>query len=634
MAQSFVSGTFTGSSNIINIPFGYLDKSQVAVTLDGVLTTAYTWNSDSQIQLSASAASLNGKKYLAQRTTPEGLLVDFQPGNIDANDLNFSLLQVIYVAQEARDRVSQNVAALEGIPGRTIQTVGVTAGELPVYDALGNLVGSDYTVGAIEALVASASGGVAFRFNTKAAAELAAIPTSIQSIVLASGVTSGDGRGGTYFRTGLLVAPTWTPADEYVRTADGAYWRRYADLNSRPIVILARGQSNMANRDAFNWEPPANLKRFNNAIEPTMTSVGTAFAPINGTVSGVAEGFAARVAWANPHRMVYLIVVAYPGLAIANWLAPDFGGKVDMFAATVNNFNAALPIIGSSYELIDLWWQGEQDYLRPTNDYWVDHITMTTRMQTTGFYPKDTTKVIFGVSPVIEDKSNPGTSEAATLKKFWELNDTLARVAAWYRNGHYIDPSDFDDISGWTPVGTTLNYFHMTGPNYFKYGGHAWEQVMKHLGGAMNRGMYANPRSGALKLPSLEAWNVGAGATLVGPNYVPTWTDQQLGRVNAKFEAVVAGGEVIVHASGAYNVGVTVRNPITNAPTWVEVHKNGVAMRPLTFKVSPDSHNSMYMPVDLKEGDRLKVYIVSGTAGSSVTPSLTYAVDFFGHFIG
>lgn len=142
MASSYRRFTFNGSTDLVDLTFGYLDKSHVSVKLDGVLVNpnTYTWNTDSQIDLGSNP--VNGTACEVRRTTPGDPLTEFQPGNLDSSDLNYAILQALFLAAEAADRQGDTEAGgwvtAAGGAGGTV-TKGAEAQSL-IYDASGNIV--------------------------------------------------------------------------------------------------------------------------------------------------------------------------------------------------------------------------------------------------------------------------------------------------------------------------------------------------------------------------------------------------------------------------------------------------------------------------------------------------------------
>lgn len=100
MAFSWEELTYPAGTTSVNVNIDYLDKSYIYLYLDNVLTTAYTWASDTVIQLdSALAASTD--VLIVRRTDKEFLYIMFAEGaafireNIDTQNTQF-----LHLAQE------------------------------------------------------------------------------------------------------------------------------------------------------------------------------------------------------------------------------------------------------------------------------------------------------------------------------------------------------------------------------------------------------------------------------------------------------------------------------------------------------------------------------------------------------
>jgi len=115
MALSYV--TYTGDGSTTNFTFdkGYMDQSDVAVYVDGVLqtvTTDYTWFNATTVQLNV-AAPLDDVVRLDRTTDKVNRAVDFQDAaNLTEADLDASALQLFYIAQEAYDDFTDSALAL------------------------------------------------------------------------------------------------------------------------------------------------------------------------------------------------------------------------------------------------------------------------------------------------------------------------------------------------------------------------------------------------------------------------------------------------------------------------------------------------------------------------------------------
>lgn len=117
----------TGSTNIVSVPFPYINQSDITVLLNGVPTTAYVWLTASTIQLSASAGSLTGESVVVERVTQvTSPYVTFAPGSLDPNDLNTNQTQDLYALQEMLDAVAAGAVVVT--PASFISFTGLGAG--------------------------------------------------------------------------------------------------------------------------------------------------------------------------------------------------------------------------------------------------------------------------------------------------------------------------------------------------------------------------------------------------------------------------------------------------------------------------------------------------------------------------
>lgn len=102
MAYSYVEYPGNGSQTVFNVPFPYLSKEHVKVSIDGAIVP-HSWDNDSTVRLDFAAAS--GSIVRVQRETPLELQVDYRDGaNLTAADLDKAYLQNLYINQEWQDR--------------------------------------------------------------------------------------------------------------------------------------------------------------------------------------------------------------------------------------------------------------------------------------------------------------------------------------------------------------------------------------------------------------------------------------------------------------------------------------------------------------------------------------------------
>lgn len=122
MAYASWTGTGDDTTREFDVPFPYVKKEHLVVTINYVATTAYSWVNDGRISFDAlsgdtttqkaSGAPKTGMPIIIKRGTSLGTpLVDFVDGStLTAADLDTANLQVLYATQELDDVVNAGVA--------------------------------------------------------------------------------------------------------------------------------------------------------------------------------------------------------------------------------------------------------------------------------------------------------------------------------------------------------------------------------------------------------------------------------------------------------------------------------------------------------------------------------------------
>lgn len=128
MAYSYVVYTGNGATTQYSVPFPYIRKEHVYVSINYSNTTAFTWVNASTIQMNSAPA--NGARVEVRRTTPVSApLVDFADGStLVAADLDTVNMQQTYINQEQddqfQDAVFINTQGLLDAGGKRITNVG------------------------------------------------------------------------------------------------------------------------------------------------------------------------------------------------------------------------------------------------------------------------------------------------------------------------------------------------------------------------------------------------------------------------------------------------------------------------------------------------------------------------------
>lgn len=105
MAQSTQRAVSDGTLVSLDLSINYLDRSEIAVYFDAVLTTAWAWVGETAKQITFSPAVPNGVEVLVKRTTDiSKLRHEFSKGAaFTAEVLDEDLTQVLHIAQEASE---------------------------------------------------------------------------------------------------------------------------------------------------------------------------------------------------------------------------------------------------------------------------------------------------------------------------------------------------------------------------------------------------------------------------------------------------------------------------------------------------------------------------------------------------
>jgi hypothetical protein len=100
MAFSWQQQIYPAGTQNVNVDIAYLDKTYIYVYLDGVLTTNYTWASDSVIRLD-DALTESAEVLLVRRTSKEYLFILFASGApFISENLDTQNTQFLHLAQE------------------------------------------------------------------------------------------------------------------------------------------------------------------------------------------------------------------------------------------------------------------------------------------------------------------------------------------------------------------------------------------------------------------------------------------------------------------------------------------------------------------------------------------------------
>lgn len=127
MAYSWIDLVASGGQQNFAVPMGYLSRDHISVYINSVLTTAYTWNSSTIVRLDSGAT--NGDTIRIRRVTPiDEAIVDYSDGSLlGENDLDSSVLQALYNAQEVADSTTGVSLADDTIAAATAAAASAAA---------------------------------------------------------------------------------------------------------------------------------------------------------------------------------------------------------------------------------------------------------------------------------------------------------------------------------------------------------------------------------------------------------------------------------------------------------------------------------------------------------------------------
>ena len=110
MANSFVRYTGNGNTTQYAVSFSYRDQADIAVTINGVATTAFTFNgAGTQITFNSAPANLSSIE-IRRTTSQTSRLVDYAAGSVlTENDLDTDSNQGFYMSQEAIDDANDRI---------------------------------------------------------------------------------------------------------------------------------------------------------------------------------------------------------------------------------------------------------------------------------------------------------------------------------------------------------------------------------------------------------------------------------------------------------------------------------------------------------------------------------------------
>lgn len=171
MAYSIAITAATAGQTIVAVPFPYRDEVDVHLIVDDIEIHTYSWPTSSTLEVET--PFVGGEVVKVQRLTPAAqALVSFGPGAITSKLLNTQIRQLLYINQEALDRVVEVVVDPEVIQDY-MDNVVTPVIEQKVEDVVNDLVDVVPRVEALE--TGQADLNTAVTGNTTAIGQKAAL---------------------------------------------------------------------------------------------------------------------------------------------------------------------------------------------------------------------------------------------------------------------------------------------------------------------------------------------------------------------------------------------------------------------------------------------------------------------------
>ena len=275
--MAITQNTYTGNGSTVlySFAFPYLDTADVKVSLNGTVTTAYTFANATTIQFNTAPA--NGAAIRIYRETDDtALQAVFSPGSsIRASDLNDNFDQLIYLGQEANTEANSATAT-----ANTALTNSATA------------------ISTANTASTNASAAVSTA-NTASANASAAVTTANTASTNASAAVSTANTASTNATTALNTANSaTTTANNATSTANTALSTANTALTNANAAVST---ANTASTNASNAVSTANTASTNatNAVNTANTASTNASTAVTTANSAVTTANAAAAAVAN-----------------------------------------------------------------------------------------------------------------------------------------------------------------------------------------------------------------------------------------------------------------------------------------------------------------------------------------------
>lgn len=261
--SSIINYVADGSTSTFQIPFNFIDRAHVVVTVDGTTITP-TFINDTQLSISPTPTS--GLKITVKRQTPTGALVDFTDGStLFEADLDLAHKQNRFIAEESSDRADSAIDTLNA----NITNINTVATDTA---AINTVSGSITNVNSVatnmaEVLLADTNAATA----TTKASEASASATASEASKVISVTKAGEASASAASALASKNAASTSETNAAGSAATATTQANLATTNGATQVALATNQVSLATDQA-------NLATTNGAAQVTLATTQTSLA--------------------------------------------------------------------------------------------------------------------------------------------------------------------------------------------------------------------------------------------------------------------------------------------------------------------------------------------------------------------
>ena len=282
--MAITQNTYTGNGSTVlySFTFPYLDSADVKVSLNGTLTTAYTFANATTIQF-ATAPSAGVAIRIYRETDSSTTVATFYPGSsIKAADLNDNFTQDLYLAQEANNEADSATATAN--TALTNSNTAISTANSAVSTANSAVSTANSAVSTANAASAAAASAVSTANTASSNATTAVNTANAASASAASAVSTANSAVSTANAATSTANSALSAANGAVSTANTA------SSNASAAVSTA----NTASTNATNAVNTANsaVSTANSAVSTANTALSnsnTAISTANSALAAVSS---------------------------------------------------------------------------------------------------------------------------------------------------------------------------------------------------------------------------------------------------------------------------------------------------------------------------------------------------------